>query len=284
MSVISCNEISQNRSIEYHANTSRTYRRVFRVECSSPYDGPLAVIQANGIPAQYSTYATATESDAFALCTEVQAKTEGDGMKTWLVEATYSTSAIPKNQDPLQDPVRYKIGFDQFTKVARQDVNGAPVSNSMGDTFIPPVVVDDSRVIYTITRNEPQLNLPFWADMKDSVNISPWGGMDVRCVKCKSITVSENQVRNGTAFYAVTYEFALNADSWDFKILNQGFKYKQNFTPGDAVMTKAQGDPVTMDINNSYLVDMQKNPNTDPATIYLTKRLYKERDFSLFNF
>ena len=153
MSVISCKEISQNRSIEYHANTSRTYRRVFRVECSSALDGPLAVIQANGIPAQYSTYATATESDAFALCTEVSAKTEGDGMKTWIVEATYSTNAIPKNQDPLQDPVKYKIGFDQFTKVARQDVNGVPVSNSMGDTFIPPVVVDDSRVIYTIMRN-----------------------------------------------------------------------------------------------------------------------------------
>ena len=228
MAVISggVNLIGEKRSGQKGTNLVRTYAKVWRVETDSALDGPAVAMAASGIATQFvTTYASGNDSDSYALCVSVQAEEEGDSRKSWIVTEQYST-APPGNPtsfaNPLLDPIAYSLGFDSFRKSITQDINGDEIATTADEPIDPPVETDDSRPVYVVRRNESSVSLPFLLSIKDTVNANPWKGCAARTVKLRNVSTGEIQQRNNINYYTVTYEFHLNRDTWDAKILNFG--------------------------------------------------------------
>lgn len=286
MAVIRVDPINDGREGEYDEKFVGTFTASYRVQTNDRLDGPLVVVNDPQLPVLYGTYSLGNDSLSSALCISKTPRPDGDDGRSWIVTCRFSTNAIPYNSNPLNDPVKVSMGFDQFTRVAREDTSGNPVANSMGDIFDPPVEIDDSRPVYSVTRNEAYINESLVADMKDSVNANSWRGFQPRCVKCKSITPGELQNRNNTDFYAVKYEFHINGDTWDFKILNRGRRYKEG---NNIVTIPKDAEPVVIDTRtntravNAAEAAITGQTETPVQYRYITKRLYKERDFGVFN-
>jgi len=286
VAVIRVDPINDGRDGEYDEKYVGTFTAAYRVQTNDPLDGPLVVVNHASLPQLYGAYSVGNDSLSNALCIAKTPRPDGDSRTSWIVTCRFSTNALPQDTNPLFDPIKVSLGFDQFTKVARADVDGNPVANSMGDVFDPPIEIDDSRPVYRVTRNESYINESLVADMKDSVNANAWRGFMPRCVKCKSISPGELQTRNGTDYYAVVYEFHINGDTWDFKVLNRGRRYVSG---GKVVSIPKDQDPVVIDWRtNQRAVNYAESvvtglPQTPIEYIYVTGRLYKERDFGVFN-
>lgn len=286
MAVIRVDPINDSRDGEEDEKAVGTFTASYRVQTNDPLDGPYVVINDPQLPQLYSAYSVGNDSLSSALCIGKTPRPEGDSRKSWIVTCRFSTNALQFDSNPLNDPIRVSLGFDQFTRIAREDKDGNPVGNSLGDMFDPPPEIDDSRPVYKVIRNESYINESLVADMKDSVNEGSWRGFQPRCVKCKSISPGDLQIRNGTEYYAVVYEFHINGDTWDFKLLNRGRRYKEGTK---IVAVPKDQDPVVIDTrDNTRAVNTAEAAATGRTETpvqyrYVTRRLYKERDFGVFN-
>lgn len=263
-------------------------------------------------PVQFvTTYSSGNDSDPNALCEDVQVEEEGDSRLSWIVTATFTTLikefadlGNPPGTNPLFDPPKESFSFDQFTTVARKAVkkfiNGLDqvaftqqpsfITNTLGEVFRPGVEVDECRAVYVVQRNESYPNLGVVMSCVNTVNLNSWKGCGPRTVKCKSITSGEIQHRNNIPFYPVRYEFHLNPDTWDLRVLNKGTKYKDD--NGKLQCVKPGEEPVTIytgfDSFSSHFRDRKIPPDlsttVDLEEAYCHFRYYRELDFSIFNF
>lgn len=277
MSVTHVDLIHQGRDISASSQFVTVYTQTWRVQTNNAHDGPATIAAAPGLPPRYASYGTpgTLEYDPLALCDELSAAPEDDSMKSWIVNVRFSTDALQLTGfNPLLDTVKTSLGFDVFQRVARTDINGNPIANTVGEQFAP-FEIDDSRPVLTITKNEAFVNLPLVIAYKDSVNSTSWRGIGPRCAKMKSVSASEISIRNGQQFYTMTYEVHLNADTWDFHFLNEGTYYKK--TAGSTNLIGPLPKKVIL------FLDGTKAPmpyTGDPSLIYTNIRIFKEMDFN----
>lgn len=247
MGIVSVHEISSGRSAEF-TPSERKYTKVYRVITSSPADGPKAVTTAAGIPTAFTPYVGLNgELDTYARVASYSPRQDAENPYIWTVTVQYSTrptaglteaapsgpgtrdpSQSPANQeDPTLRPPVISYGFKKYTKVFSKnpdDPTSAP-TNSAGDPFDPPVMVDDNRPVLTITRCE--LLDPFQKCIlyQDSINSDSFYGATPYQLKMESIT-ARSQYENGIKFWEVTYTIEARREGWDkIKILDQGFYY-----------------------------------------------------------
>jgi hypothetical protein len=296
MTVIACHKIP-GRDGYTDLKGVRTWTQPWRVQTNDPLDGPQVVANHSELPALYSSYSSGNDSDSYALLVKRVPREEGDGSrKSWIVTCEFRTDAIQRESlsSPLLDPVRYSVNFDQFSTIARQSLEtGERLINSMGQVFTPPPEVDQSRPVYAVQRNESSINLPFIIDMIDSVNQAAWKGCAPRTVKCKAIQTGDIQQRNGIEYYTVAYEFHLNPETWDLRVLNQGTRYVD---PTIGVVSLPPGaEPLTLYVKDDTIVPRGATVSIDAAfydqrgsaasdVVYLRYKYYKVRNFGLFNF
>lgn len=288
MSVITCHAIG-NRSGSHNSQYQKTYEVQYRLLTNDPLDGPGIVVNHSELPALYDSYEFGNDSDANVYLISKQPREESsDGsFKTWTVTCEYSNAPpVELTSNPISEPAKFSMSFDQFTTIARLDQDGRPITNTRSQAFTPSPEMDQSRPVYVVRRNELFINLPFVIDMVDSVNVSAWKGCAPRTVKCKSIVTGEIQQRNGISFYETTYEFHLYDQTWDLFILNQTTKAKNPFTgkveqfpPGMEAVTIYTGAEGTTE---GEIVAPGTTVTRDQ--VYVSKRVYKERNFNLFPF
>lgn len=277
------------RAGEHNSQFQRTYTQVWRLLTNDPLDGPQIAVNHSELPELYSEYSSGNDYDASALLISKQPREESsDGsFKTWVVTCEYSNvPPVELTSNPISEPPKFSMSFDQFTQIARLDQNGEPITNTRGQAFTPAPEMDQSRPVYVVRRNELFVNLPFVIDMVDSVNISAWKGCAPRTVKCRSIVTGEIQERNGIKYYETTYEFHLFDQTWDQFILNVSTKVKNPLTgkveqmpPGFEAVTIYTGAEGTTE---GEIVPPGASVTRDQ--VYVRKRVYKERNFNLFPF
>ena len=176
---------------ENHRNYTSQYQVIADVT-----DGPMAIRNANGIPAYGSSFAYESETDTWAFCKSIDANPSarikgpsGERIKH-LVTVVHSTkpsggSNNPNNQrdDPLdEDPV---IGgsFVQYSKPAHRDRNNIPILNTAKEPYTPPVEVEDAYDTLTISYNTATISLGFRAGYRNTVNSSAIWGLPKRRAK-----------------------------------------------------------------------------------------------------
>lgn len=278
MALVSAKEID-GRGGAIDVELQGTYTRVFQVITDNPLDGPLSAMSAIGIR-RGDVYFNGQELDPNAFATDIRADPAGDAddARQWVVTVDYGP--LPPRQDnPLDEPPEVEWGFAQFEEVCDQDVFGVAILNSAGDYFDPPVVRDDSRTVLTVTRNEADFSARLAADHRDRINAAPFFGQARHCVKCSSITGTRQFVAGLGFYWKVRYEFHFDDRTFHKTILNQGLREKVAVVRKQIMIDQElpASSPVLLDSTGRALP-----PGGTP--VYRTFQVYREADFSIFNF
>lgn len=258
-SILSVREIWNGRRFRLSSTLQRQFTRKFRVEVDDPSIGMSYVLFAAD-PATPSIYvprvnqimvyqAAAGETDNGSVCIDTEAEQDNENPFIFVVTCTFDSIPYDPNkltseaaagsssggggggqptiENPLQRPAITRIGSVHDTRVLDRTVEQFPraVVNRAGQPFSPRPVVDRSRMIIQITRNELAYD---WADEYlywDSVNEASWQGFSARAVKF-SHSVGDTSYENGYSFWIVTRTFETHPSGWDHTILNAGPNYK----------------------------------------------------------
>lgn len=296
-------------------------------------DGPLTeyqVIGATGLP---SPFASEHPRWPGAFCNRLVVKPFSDGLNDWWATAYYvagETSGENVPQDPLQQPVRVSFGGDMTSyqkgvmfayatqggfddckddkrTASIKDVLGTPtqlIHNTLGDPF-DPLQVDDSYTGITIERNEPwSPSLPgLLIPLKKSVNnaqISVAGyAFPPRTLRLKDVKLDKDWYfkREGMApcyYWKVAYQLEFNPDTFDFRLLNQGYYYLPRagaarseliqFTDGagqgGVTQNSNTAKPLKKDGTKAVCWDPTTQKQVDQP-VYLRFRVYREMDWSV---
>lgn len=270
----------------------RVYELGYRVECDSRFDGP-AVIRAAavGVLPQIGDFYNigGSEVDGGSFVEDEQFELEySDAQKNIAVWkytvkfGPYDASQFPEN--PIDWPIKVRFGGTRFERLCPRDDNGDPILMSNKLPPADPVTRDDSRSTIIVTRNELVSTFDFELakSYRDTTNDAAWNGFAARTVKCGIIETGEPQYNSVAQvwYYAVQYPFEINEDTWDVVILDQGLMKLDGSSPPKPIPITRKGQPVT----DPVLLDGSGHELATTGTpVFVTKRVYPMRDFSVFN-
>ncbi len=286
MAATTAREDYSRRSGGVAVNGARTYVRAWEVHCDAPTDGVVAALAHPDLPRTSDFYLAGAEWDeqSFVQSLSVELLSYNGDSVDYLVTANYGPFDAPSyGTEPLEWPIRIRASFQQYEKVIWVDQDGKAVRNSAGDPFGDPVVVDDSRPMLVVTRNESvnAFNLTLAAQQKDKVNAAVWNGFPARTVKCSDIQTGDEQKDPATSlyYYSVSYVFDIKWETWTREILDQGFAYLDGSTRKPFLDDEGQpiSDPKLLDGLGEEL-----DASMDPPVL-LSYRVYPDTDFTVFN-
>lgn len=273
MSILSVREIWSGRQGGEAEKGERTYQRTFRVFTDDTLDGPIQVRTALGIPRVGDPYITATEFDAGSRCQNVEGA-QSDDPNVWQVTATYSSKKEDPEKDkddPLDRAAEIEWSSEKVSRVMDRDLTGKAVVNSAGEKFDPPIEVEESLPLVTITRNEDSYNYSLGLQYQDAVNSDPFFGFDPGQAKIKEIR-ARSQFENDQYTWKVTYAIVFKREGWQTEVLDQGY-WSVN-EDGDKVLIKDVDNkplsaPALLD-GNGFEVSVKKITGAAGTPIVIT--------------
>lgn len=208
----------------------RTYQSVYVVETDSQYTGPVAVAAAVpvllGSQWQYpvGSAVSPTEFDDFAYCQQVDCRQDSEDGRQWEVTCSYGPwDPTQWPESPLDQPPRVQWSSVQWTEPLLEDNQGNAVVNSAGDRYDPPLERDRSRMVLTVSRNEPSFD-PSTAELyTDAVNTDSFYQYDPG--QCKVAKIAGERLFDNTIgwYWQVDYEVHTHPEGWTKKTLDCGF-------------------------------------------------------------
>lgn len=271
MTVIFMAETGQGRSAT-NEKGMRRYTRAFLLETTSQMDGPFAVGSDLDLPVIGSLH----PEDNNAWCVSLRVE-NSNPWKGWTVTAEY-TSEREITEDPTVEPAAITWSSEQFQRPVIYDNTGNAVVNSAGDPFDPPVMMDDSRPVVTITKNLAVV--PAWIlAYQDAVNSDVFyvDGITVGIglAKVQTVTVGEVQRRNGIMFRTVNIVIQLQRAGWLVEAQDVGFRElgtggRQNIL--NDVDSERPSAPVPLDGAGTHIADPTSATNvTMSFSVYATQ-------------
>jgi hypothetical protein len=234
--------------------TNRRYRKIFLVLTNDPLDGPATIYGGPGIPVIGEAYAVGNDLDLLSTCVSVDCQPT-EWPLVWTVTSEYDSDRIVDAtlSNPLNLPAELTWSFAKYERVFVRDLLGTPCVNSSNQPFDPPPVVDDSRPVLTITRNEASFNSANAILYQDAVNTDNFGPAIPKQAKLTNI-IGNKQQDIGVVYYKVTYEIEFRREGYDLFILDKGFRDisgnlyrdKRDFAPlANETLQNGRGQPLT---------------------------------------
>lgn len=295
MAVTDVNKISSELAEEPTGH--RQYDVLYEVITNDANDGPQVVRQASGLPKIGDQYAYGNDSDPFAACVSrgpFRIRSIEQTRKVWSVPLQYSSrpaeGSNPENNGK-DNPVdwAWEVGgsFASYMKAVLKDRNGNAVVNAAGEPFIPAPEDDDPRMVLTLKKNTPSLNLATWSQFRGAVNADAIWGLQARMVRLAQWTFAVRRV-GYYAYIENNYELHINWDKWNFEPLNQGFREKIGInldgTPKYQEIVDARGQRVRMphplDAGGAKLLEGQPLIFYDGAAGLNPYEIAKEQTFA----
>jgi hypothetical protein len=165
--------------------------------------------------------------------------------------------------------------FAKYQRAALSDLNNNLVANSAGQRFDPPLMIDDSRPIVRITRNELYFDPALAIRYQDTINSDRFFGAEPRTAKL-NIGPVVYQYQNGIQFWRVTYTIEFRFDNWKLKVLDEGYMEKDTDHPPDLKPIIVQGEKVP----SPYPLDGDGHKGDPQDPQYLEFKVYREVPFA----
>lgn len=291
MPVTEITEIAEGRGGTSDVDGGRRYVRRFRVLTNWPYDGPNTVKAALGIrygDRYQGLGLSGLEQDRYSYCTSIDAEQEdGDGL-AWIVSVTYDwfdalTAGGGPDNNPLLVPCEIVWGYRSQERAIQADADGNAITNTAGDPFDPPLVVEDPRPVLTIVRNEATHDVVRAYNYRSAVNsdsFGPWGPRTARVIQISGRPAFHYQIG---WYWIITYEFEFNPSGYRFRVLNLGTRKKsQALAHKDSLVPIIiNGFPVTQPMMLTPAGYLAK-PTDDPY--FVDVKAYQELPFDVFAF
>lgn len=255
----------------------RTYSRTFKIDSDSKSDTAFDIGSVSGLP----VIGDAFPDDANAFCKRISVSCQA-GYKYWTVQCDYDDTYDNANTTPSDDETQISWSSELFQRPAWKDKDGDAVLNSAGDPFNPPVMRDDHRTVCRIVKNASTVPT-YVLTYPNAVNSTAFtiDGVTVaqRYAKISNVAVSEAKRRNGVVFRTVNIEMQIRNQTWDFEILDAGFRRLDPSDSSDRILIVNDDetlptDPVLLDGSGAVLSD----PDTTNA-VFGTFRVYEELNF-----
>ena len=245
MAIISVKEIHDGRDGLVDAVGGVTsYTRVFRVITNDNLTEAAAIISDPRVPSVGSAY----PYDPQCWLQRIVPKNESHSKRFWTVTCDYATSKSGdgKNIDhdnPLFEMAKVSFSSESFEFAINRDRNGKYIINTAGDPFVPPAHIDQYRQVWTIKKNISSPSYGGWNALGtlNSSAVSFQGNqasIAAQAGLCRSIQVSDWQVRNKVYYYTATITIVgptRHSDgsvSHELETVNQGMRcWKRLPTP-----------------------------------------------------
>jgi hypothetical protein len=299
VAVSTVTELWTGRTGEDNHTRHRTYTRTFEVYCDSNSDDPTVAGGTVLLPRlgdAYPTDAYATcvrivptqdDADPLRWVVSVDYDTQPDPPQTSIpsdpaaeslqpaaTDGGTGTEQLPGDRpdDPLSRPTAWRFSFQQTSEVAVDGyevddtdptdiaVTRTPILLSSGLPLDPPVMVEVSRPIATVTKNFAQWWIGKSEELQDAVNDDTWKGFGARVVKVLGVD-AQSAFENGASYWQVTFTLGINRKTWDKRLLNAGYSEKRSRSNPDTMATEVSWERIK-DVNN--------NPITEPVPLDVT--------------
>lgn len=204
---------------------NRRYKRTIIAISNDMRDGPETVLATPGMPQVGSSYALGNDADAIAVCVDIQAEPMNDSPFAWRVTATYDSSQVVDIalSNPLNLPPEITWSFAKYEVPMQRDADGIPMANSSGERFDPPLTMEESRPVFTCSRNEASFSQTNANIYQDAINSDVLGTWDATTAKMSSITAAQH-IDIGIQYWKVNYEVEFNWRTFALFVLDQGYR------------------------------------------------------------
>lgn len=277
----------------------RSYTVMFHVDQTDDgtiADGAAVVIAAQTatqVPLKGATYSYDGLTDADSFLQEIawERAFSADRQRRWLVTCQYSPaegldSGTISEPNPLRRPVEYWIDWTEEAVVVREARNVedmlyadtfpraagtlGPVVNACGVEFTEPVMktvfhpVLYAQKAYATLDEIVALNLTY----QGTTNSATFFGGEPRTAKYLTTESGRIQRVNGQSFYMGVTRIWFKKDTWDYKILNNGWShFKSPLDKPNAIVYKADGSRAFFrNLVYDNLEALENDPSLDPHT------------------
>ena len=314
MSVISVRETWRGRGSDWNAEGQRTYTRTFRVITDT------TAAQDNEIRGALSlTLLSPYPEDLGAFATNIRIQNAGEHPCHYDVEIPYSTRPrqtcnTEQTESPLDEPPLIVWRFQHFSEAVDRatrieedggffpegpfgggepdpgEVGGAvadaPIINTSGEPYDPPITRDAAFLTCTIERNVAEFDVLKAMEYTLSVNEDQFT-IDNITIAAERARLYEwtaiPQYKGSCAerYFRETYQIQLQTGGWDMRLLDQGFCTAEvNAAETEFVSTPIRdqfgnplGRPVLLNGEGQRLT-----PDDDP--IFMRYRIYPLKNFT----
>ena len=263
-------------------DSSSSFTRKFLVQVSSIYDGPITVMYAAGVPADWSYYWFGSEYHLFARLKSKDAKRRGQYW--WEVTCNYETADEDEEDpdDPTSEQVKLSIDWEtgQELVTGMYTSSASPVDglrNSAGELFKQPATREVDNIVINISRNE---NIAtdigtIASTFNNAINSNVWGGFAAHTLRLRLRAEREfrevGESKTQVPYLKVSYSIKHRSQTWDLVLLDHGSFY---FDDGDKINFKTESGE-----NYLGLLDLSGG-ESETAKFLEAKQIYQEADFS----
>jgi len=188
----------------------------------------------------------------------------------------------PEAQTPFDEPPEVEWSWDVSTEAIDIDAqDGEPILNTAGEPFDPPITREVADLVLTITRAEPTYDPNKAMKFKNVLNKTAFLGIEAGKARCFPISARKVYEGPNDIFWRVTYRFGFRSDTWNQRVLCQGFRQKTGTNAaGEATYEQILDDvgnplsePVNLGITGQVLAANQ-------SPLWLSFAKYPREDFS----
>lgn len=213
MAIVSVNKIIKADGASQDLD-SKEYIEEYFVEIDTPLETADAIRSAVGIPAILDPMA----DDPAAFCRSKRVKKTRTRL-LFIVVCEFSTLVELQVQvggeDPLDAPPQIDWDSIEFDQIVVDDITGAPIENSAGDPFDPPLTEPSGIPVVTITRNEADFDPKVAAQRKNRTNSIALSiaGFAAGIKQAKLLQYRASSAEDsGNQYFVVTYKIAFKDD------------------------------------------------------------------------
>lgn len=269
-----------------NADGKREYTVDYLVQFASPGYGPHAAAAALRLRVG-QPYRVENDQDNSAVLKTLAPRCEGQS-NLFRVTANWGPrDPQQETANPLARPTKYRYSSQAFQTIAEKDAFGAAILNSSGEQFDPPLQIDDSRAVVTVTRNVAYFDAGMVREWTNAVNRDTFGPFKRRTVKIAGINADGPNFENEIQFWEQSIEFHIRFDGWRASVLDCGRNILVNgklvplnmFDDLGNETAERVADPVPIryvDKNNSIRID---SPTPDTVD-FLEFVVYREKSFA----
>jgi hypothetical protein len=281
------------KSSQTSSGGKRTGKKVYKVVLSGAdiLDAGVARTANDGVTAVPARGDAWSDTDTGLRCIGVDTgePTEDSG-QMFLVTADYSTATVAdENENPLDDPDTWQLDYATSSEEKYVDRNNDTVTNSIGQTFDPPLQWEIDDAVVTITRNIAidEFDLGMIIQSNNTINDSDFDllgeSIPAGCARIRITARKAN--KNNIDYVILTFVVMLRAGTedeprgWVKRVLDQGYAEVDedgNYTLVSDTRGMPLNQPVKLDGSGNQL------PGGGPAA-FLSVEGYAESDFSQYN-
>jgi hypothetical protein len=281
-------ELSSTESIDQEGH--QTYTSRYRVRSTTPLDNPITIRSATGLPSWGDSYTWQGVSnvDAFLHNIDTQFEHEDQTRLNWIVTCTYSTKPLSRDQaqnlrqSPLDEQWEIGGSFMQTTRIAWEDYDGLPITNSALQP--QPQEVPDGEDTLTLEGPSATISLALRAQAVFHCNSHAIWGLAPRQLLCTQWQFSVKR-HGSTEYIHNRLHFGIKYLKWNARYFDYGTR---EFTDDTETATRLIRDPEDGSVGSPHFLKAGRVLTPEQVLSggahYYDRPVIPEFDFRLLGF